>query len=119
MSGGEQQVIALGRGPMARPSLLLLDEPSLGLAPILVDQLFAMLGTLKENLLAQGGGILLVEQNAGKALDIADRIYVLIDGQVAHESPAKDVSPEDLVTLYMGRRTATASGVETASGDLQ
>jgi branched-chain amino acid transport system ATP-binding protein len=100
MSGGEQQVVALGRALMGRPQVLLLDEPSLGLAPILVDQLFEILGSLAEELSEQGLGILLVEQNAGKALAIADRVYIIVDGRVVHEARAEDIAVHDISTFY-------------------
>src|SRR5436305_13440640 len=79
LSGGEQQMCAIGRALMARPKLLLLDEPSMGLSPILVEKIFAIVKEINE----QGTPILLVEQNALMALDIADRGYVLETGKVA------------------------------------
>src|SRR5204863_8055829 len=78
LSGGEQQMCAIGRALMARPKLLLLDEPSMGLAPILVDKIFEIIGEINK----QGTPILLVEQNALMALDIADRGYVLETGTI-------------------------------------
>jgi branched-chain amino acid transport system ATP-binding protein len=78
LSGGEQQMLAIGRALMARPKLMLLDEPSLGLAPTLVKEIFSIIGRLNE----QGGTILLVEQNAHRALEIANRGYVLETGRV-------------------------------------
>jgi branched-chain amino acid transport system ATP-binding protein len=78
MSGGEQQMLAIGRALMSKPSLLLLDEPSLGLAPIIVKQIFATLETIKKD----GTTIFLVEQNAQKALQLADRGYVLVNGEI-------------------------------------
>jgi branched-chain amino acid transport system ATP-binding protein len=79
LSGGEQQMLAMGRGLMADPRLMLLDEPSMGLAPILVEQIFEIIQEINE----QGVSILLVEQNAQMALSIADRAYVLETGKVA------------------------------------
>ena len=84
LSGGEQQMLAIGRALMSRPRLLLLDEPSLGLAPLMVERIFATIGELK----AQGRTILLVEQNVHHALDIADRAYVLETGRVTLDGPA-------------------------------
>jgi branched-chain amino acid transport system ATP-binding protein len=103
LSGGEQQVIAFGRGVMSRPRLLLLDEPSLGLAPVLVDQLFDMIRSVVADLEGSGLGVLLVEQNVRKALDIAQRAIVLVNGRIAHAGPTRELTPEKVVTLYMGR----------------
>jgi branched-chain amino acid transport system ATP-binding protein len=79
LSGGQQQMLAIGRALMARPKLMLLDEPSMGLAPLLVDQIFAIIGSLKQ----KGITVLLVEQNAYAALAIADRGYVIETGRIA------------------------------------
>jgi branched-chain amino acid transport system ATP-binding protein len=103
MSGGEQQVIAVGRGLMARPTLLLLDEPSLGLAPILVDQLMEMLRTVEADWATEGLAMLLVEQNAAKALALASRVYVMVAGRVVHQSRASEITPAEVVELYLGR----------------
>ena len=84
LSGGEQQMLAIGRALMSRPRLLLLDEPSLGLAPLMVERIFETIGALK----AQGLTILLVEQNVHHALDIADRAYVVETGRITLEGPA-------------------------------
>jgi branched-chain amino acid transport system ATP-binding protein len=84
LSGGEQQMLAIGRALMSRPRLLLLDEPSLGLAPLMVERIFATIGELR----AQGRTILLVEQNVHHALDIADRAYVMETGRITLEGPA-------------------------------
>ena len=84
LSGGEQQMLAIGRALMSRPRLLLLDEPSLGLAPLMVERIFATIGELK----AQGRTILLVEQNVHHALDMADRAYVMETGRITLEGPA-------------------------------
>jgi branched-chain amino acid transport system ATP-binding protein len=84
LSGGEQQMLAIGRALMSRPRLLLLDEPSLGLAPLMVERIFATIAELKE----QGRTILLVEQNVHHALDIADRAYVMETGRITLEGPA-------------------------------
>lgn len=99
LSGGEQQMLVIARALMCRPRLLLLDEPSLGLAPTIVDQIFRMIAELKQ----QGLTILLVEQNASKALAVADRAYVLRLGQVATEGRAADIAAaSDLEHLYLG-----------------
>ncbi|PLS83373.1 MAG: ABC transporter ATP-binding protein, partial [Actinobacteria bacterium] len=84
MSGGEQQMLAIGRALMSRPKLLLLDEPSMGLAPVLVERIFQVIREINE----QGTTILLVEQNANVALEIASRGYVLETGRVVNAAPA-------------------------------
>jgi branched-chain amino acid transport system ATP-binding protein len=99
LSGGQQQMLAIGRALMARPRLLLLDEPSMGLAPNLVDHVFGVIRSLK----AEGLTILLVEQNAGGALEIADRAYVLETGRVALSGNAGDVRDDQRVReAYLG-----------------
>jgi branched-chain amino acid transport system ATP-binding protein len=101
LSGGEQQMVALGRAWMAKPRLLLMDEPSLGLAPLLVKEIFRVSGQLRE----RGMTILLVEQNARAALDLADRAYVMESGQVVAEGPAEELSRDERVqAAYLGRR---------------
>jgi branched-chain amino acid transport system ATP-binding protein len=91
MSGGEQQMVAIGRGLMSNPKLLMLDEPSLGLAPILVDEVLDTVRKLKE----RGLTILLVEQNVREALEISDRGYILQTGRIAKHGPAKDLLESD------------------------
>lgn len=99
LSGGEQQMLAMGRGMMASPKLLMLDEPSMGLAPVLVDVIFETI----ERLHAEGITILLVEQNAHMALSVADRGYVLETGNVKLSGPAKDLlTNEDVRKAYLG-----------------
>ncbi len=99
LSGGEQQMLAMGRAMMCRPKLMMLDEPSMGLAPILVQQIFDMIQTLHK----QGVTILLVEQNASMALAIADRAYVLETGKISMEGPASDLLHNDAVrAAYLG-----------------
>ena len=99
LSGGEQQMLAIGRGLMAEPRLLILDEPSLGLSPILVDELFALIRDLN----AGGLPILLVEQNVGQSLEIAHRAYVLENGAVVFQgTPAELLANADLKRAYLG-----------------
>jgi branched-chain amino acid transport system ATP-binding protein len=99
LSGGEQQMLAMGRGLMADPELLLLDEPSMGLAPLLVEEIFAIIQEIN----AQGTSILLVEQNAQMALSIADRAYVLETGRIVIEGSAKEVADNPEVKVaYLG-----------------
>jgi branched-chain amino acid transport system ATP-binding protein len=99
MSGGEQQMCAIGRAMMARPKLLLLDEPSMGLAPVLVDRIFETLIEINK----EGTPILLVEQNALMALDIAKRGYVLETGRVALADDAKSLRQNEQVRkTYLG-----------------
>lgn len=100
LSGGEQQMLAIGRALMARPRLLLLDEPSMGLAPFLVRVILDVLVKLKE----QGITVLLVEQNARAALQIADRGYVLENGRVVLDGPATDLlADQDVKRAYLGK----------------
>ncbi len=99
LSGGQQQMLAMGRALMARPKLILLDEPSMGLAPILVDQIFAIIGGLKR----QGITVLLVEQNAYAALAIADRGYVIETGRISHTGSGRDLLNDARVReAYLG-----------------
>jgi branched-chain amino acid transport system ATP-binding protein len=99
LSGGEQQMLAIGRGLMSHPSLLLLDEPSMGLSPLLVEQIFTIIRDINN----QGTSILLVEQNAQMALSIADRGYVLETGQIVLQGPAQDLLHNQMVMdAYLG-----------------
>lgn len=99
LSGGEQQMLAMGRALMSKPKLLLLDEPSMGLAPILVDEIFEIIKRIN----ADGTTILLVEQNAFKALSIADRAYILETGNIIKEGKACDLINDDSVkNAYLG-----------------
>ncbi len=100
LSGGEQQQLAIARGLMSRPSLLMLDEPSLGLAPMLVTEMFELVAQLRET----GVTILLVEQNVERTLGIADRAYLVNTGQVEFEGPAEELRQRvDVVSAYLGR----------------
>lgn len=99
LSGGQQQMLAIGRGLMARPRLLLLDEPSLGLAPILVQEIFSIIRQIS----GRGTTILLVEQNANMALDVSDYAYVLETGKISAEGTASDMKRNDDVRRsYLG-----------------
>jgi branched-chain amino acid transport system ATP-binding protein len=99
LSGGEQQMLATGRGLMSKPSLILLDEPSMGLSPIMVEEIFKIIKEIN----AQGTSILLVEQNALMALSIAHRAYVLETGRIALEGRARDVLNNPQVkAVYLG-----------------
>ncbi len=100
LSGGEQQMLVIGRGLMARPRLLLLDEPSMGLAPLLVREIFKVIRKITEE---QGIPILLVEQNARVALDVADYAYVMETGRVVLDGPAHELAEnEDIREFYLG-----------------
>ena len=99
LSGGEQQMLAIGRALMARPRLLLLDEPSMGLSPLLVDTIFATIRSIRD----QGATILLVEQNALMALEVADRAYVLESGVVTLKGTGSELANDDSVRrAYLG-----------------
>ena len=99
LSGGEQQMLAIGRALMLTPKLLLLDEPSLGLAPLLVQQIFATISEINR----EGTSVLLVEQNANMALRLADRAYVLETGRIALEGSGRDLLANDAVRKsYLG-----------------
>jgi len=99
LSGGEQQMLAMGRAMMARPRILLLDEPSMGLAPLLVQEIFEIIRGINE----AGTTILLVEQNANKALQVAHRAYVMETGKIALSGPAAELlKTEDIKRVYLG-----------------
>ncbi|MBQ4108648.1 MAG: ABC transporter ATP-binding protein [Clostridia bacterium] len=99
LSGGEQQMLAMGRALMSRPKLLMLDEPSMGLSPLLVDQVFDIIKEINKD----GTTILLVEQNAGKSLAISDRAYVLENGKIVLSGTGKELSESEMVKkAYLG-----------------
>ncbi|EKS33467.1 ABC transporter ATP-binding protein [Afipia clevelandensis] len=99
LSGGEQQMLAMGRALMSQPRLLMLDEPSLGLAPLIVADIFRTIGELRQ----AGVSVLLVEQNARAALDIADRAYVMELGEFVMSGSARDISGDErVVASYLG-----------------
>ena len=99
LSGGEQQMLAMGRGLMSKPELLLLDEPSMGLAPILVDEIFDIIQKINKD----GTTILLVEQNAFKAMSIANRVYILETGEVASSGNSEEMIHDEAVKkAYLG-----------------
>jgi branched-chain amino acid transport system ATP-binding protein len=93
LSGGEQQMLAIGRGLMSRPKFLMLDEPSWGIAPILVDKIFEVIGEIRKN----GVTVLLVEQDVEAALDICDRAYVIQTGRVVLEGPGKELLNSEVI----------------------
>jgi len=99
LSGGEQQMLAIGRALMARPTLLLLDEPSMGLAPMFIRQIFTIIGQVRE----QGTTVLLVEQNANQALNLADRAYVLETGQITKSGTGQELLTDASIReAYLG-----------------
>jgi branched-chain amino acid transport system ATP-binding protein len=102
LSGGERQAVAIGRGLMANPRLLLFDEVSLGLAPIVVRQLYAALPAIVDG----GTTVLIVEQDIGQALRAADRAYCLLEGRVALHGPSQELTRQQLTDAYFGMRTA-------------
>ncbi len=99
LSGGEAQMLAMGRGLMANPQLLIIDEPSLGLAPVLVNELFEILARLKTG----GRTVVLVEQNTHRAIGVADHVYLMQSGKVVLSQPAAEVSLDRLHDLYFAR----------------
>jgi branched-chain amino acid transport system ATP-binding protein len=107
LSGGERQMLAVGRALMSQPALLMLDEPSLGLAPLVVRDIFKTIAGLR----ATGVTILLVEQNARAALEVADHAYVLEMGEIALEGPARELATDPrVIDTYLGAARAKANG---------
>ena len=103
LSGGERQMLAVGRALMSRPKLLMLDEPSLGLAPLIVQDIFRTI----ERLRAEGTSILLIEQNARAALEVADHGYVLETGRIVLDGPARQLAGDArVIDTYLGRHVA-------------
>jgi branched-chain amino acid transport system ATP-binding protein len=99
LSGGEQQMLAIGRGLMAEPRLMIMDEPSLGLSPLLVEKLFALIKCIN----ADGVSVLLVEQNVMQSLEVASRAYILADGKFVMSGSAKDIGADrELKRAYLG-----------------
>ena len=99
LSGGEQQMLAIGRGMMARPKLMMFDEPSLGLAPVIVQQVFEVIKKLNK----EGLSIMLIEQNAQKALSISDHAYIMQTGKVVMHGTGKELlADENMVSAYLG-----------------
>ncbi|MBG9386567.1 ABC transporter ATP-binding protein [Caenimonas aquaedulcis] len=107
LSGGERQMLAVGRALMSKPKLLMLDEPSLGLAPLVVKEIFRIIETLR----AQGVSILLVEQNARAALEVADHAYVLETGEIRLEGPARELAGDArVIDTYLGAARGATAG---------
>ena len=114
LSGGQQQMVAMGRALMARPRLLLLDEPSLGLAPVIVERIFEQIARMK----ARGLTILLVEQNAHEALAIAERAYLLHSGRLSFSGPAEALrGSSELMDRYLGTGVGGDPGQNSLTGD--
>ncbi|MET2828887.1 ABC transporter ATP-binding protein [Mesorhizobium shangrilense] len=107
LSGGEQQATAIGRALMSNPDLLLLDEVSLGLSPLIVDRVYASLQTL----ITSGTTIILVEQDLNRALSVSDRVICMLEGRVSLEGPSKSMSRDDVTKAYFGLHKAGAGSV--------
>src|SRR5262249_10799010 len=107
LSGGEQQATAIGRALMTNPTLLLLDEVSLGLAPVVVEGLYAAIASLIE----RGTTILLVEQDLARAMSVADRVVCILDGRIVLEGAAAELTREQVTEAYFGLSRGEAQGV--------
>lgn len=104
LSGGEQQMLAIGRALMGRPKLLMLDEPSMGLAPLVIDELMTKIQEINKN----GLPVLMVEQNARKALQVSDYAYIIDQGKISMEGPSKDLIHDDrVISAYFGKNWKT------------
>lgn len=106
LSGGQQQMLAIGRALMAKPSLLLLDEPSLGLSPLMVEQLGSAIADIRRH---AGVSILLVEQNVGLALEMVDAVYVMQAGSIVLRGAAQDIDLDDIRRAYLGQAASAAT----------
>lgn len=104
LSGGEAQMVAMGRGLMEEPKVVLIDEPSLGLAPVIVDEIFRIIARLKQ----EGRTIVLVEQNTHRALAVADHVHLMQSGRVVLSEPASAVNLDRLHDLYFAAEAAPA-----------
>ena len=107
LSGGEQQATAIGRALMSNPELLLLDEVSLGLSPLVVDSVYASL----QGLISSGTTIILVEQDLNRALSVSDKVICMLEGRVALEGPSKGMSRDEVTKAYFGLHRKSAGGV--------
>ena len=107
LSGGEQQATAIGRALMSNPELLLLDEVSLGLSPLIVDRVYASL----QGLISSGTTIILVEQDLNRALSVSDKVICMLEGRIALEGPSKSVSRDEVTKAYFGLHKAGAASV--------
>ena len=107
LSGGEQQATAIGRALMSNPELLLLDEVSLGLSPLIVDRVYASL----QGLISSGTTIILVEQDLNRALSVSDKVICMLEGRIALEGPSKSVSRDEVTKAYFGLHKASAASV--------
>jgi branched-chain amino acid transport system ATP-binding protein len=114
LSGGEQQMLAIGRALMSRPRMILLDEPSMGLAPMIIDQIFRIIAEIRDG----GMTVLVVEQNASQALRLADRGYVMENGRIVLADDAKRLLVDPRVrAVYLGEEVESVESTPETSGD--